>query len=144
VPWRRLPEQSPRQATATWERSAAICASILAAFTTIKANVAEGELVLPQRTERYLSRCPAGKTLSRRFSGDLAPALLVLGAKVDIVGAQGVRRIPLQELYVEDGKAHLNLADGELVAGVHLPASPPMSAYAKVRVRAPSTIRWPE
>jgi 4-hydroxybenzoyl-CoA reductase subunit beta len=78
---------------------------------------------------------PQGKRCHAAFSGDLAPALLVLGAEVDIVGAQGVRRIPLQELYVEDGKAHLTLADGELVAGVHLPATPPMSAYAKVRVR---------
>jgi 4-hydroxybenzoyl-CoA reductase subunit beta len=78
---------------------------------------------------------PQGKRCHAAFSGDLAPALLVLGAEVDIVGTQGVRRIPLQELYVEDGKAHLALADGELVAGVHLPAKPPMSAYAKVRMR---------
>ena len=78
---------------------------------------------------------PQGKRCHAAFSGDLAPALLVLGAEVDIVGTQGVRRVPLQELYVEDGKAHLALADGELVAGVHLPANPPMSAYAKVRVR---------
>lgn len=78
---------------------------------------------------------PQGKRCHAAFSGDLAPALLVLGAEVAIVGAQGVRRIPLQELYVEDGKAHLALADGELVAAVHLPADPPMSSYAKVRVR---------
>jgi 4-hydroxybenzoyl-CoA reductase subunit beta len=78
---------------------------------------------------------PQGKRCHAAFSGDLAPALLVLGAEVDIVGTQGVRRVPLQELYVEDGKAHLALADGELVAGVHLPAKPPMSAYAKVRMR---------
>jgi 4-hydroxybenzoyl-CoA reductase subunit beta len=78
---------------------------------------------------------PQGKRCHAAFSGDLAPALLVLGAEVDIAGAQGVRRIPLQELYVEDGKAHLALADGELVTGVHLPANPPKSAYAKVRVR---------
>lgn len=78
---------------------------------------------------------PQGKRCHAAFSGDLAPALLVLGAEVDIVGAQGVRRIPLQELYVEDGKAHLALAEGELVAGVRLPPNPPMSSYAKVRVR---------
>lgn len=78
---------------------------------------------------------PQGKRCHAAFSGDLAPTLLVLGAKVDIAGAQGIRRIPLQELYVEDGKAHLALADGELVASVHLPANPPMSAYAKVRTR---------
>jgi 4-hydroxybenzoyl-CoA reductase subunit beta len=43
--------------------------------------------------------------------------------------------MPLSELYVEDGKAHLALADGELIVAVHLPSNPPPSAYAKVRVR---------
>ena len=78
---------------------------------------------------------PQGQRCHAAYSGDLAPALLVLGAEIDIVGAQGHRRIPLGELYVEDGKAHLALADGELIVAVHLPAKPPSSAYAKVRVR---------
>ncbi len=78
---------------------------------------------------------PQGNRCHAAFSGDLAPALLVLGAEVDIAGAQGVRRIPLQELYVEDGRAHLALAAGELVTGVRLHANPSVSAYAKVRVR---------
>ena len=34
------------------------------------------------------------------FSGDLAPALLTLGAKVDIAGPQGRRTIPLEKLYI--------------------------------------------
>jgi 4-hydroxybenzoyl-CoA reductase subunit beta len=78
---------------------------------------------------------PQGERCHAAFSGDLAPALIVLGAEVDIVGAQGQRRIPLTSLYIEDGKAHLALATGDLVTGVHLPADPPASAYAKVRVR---------
>jgi 4-hydroxybenzoyl-CoA reductase subunit beta len=78
---------------------------------------------------------PQGQRCHAAFSGDLAPALLVYGAEVDIAGAQGQRRIPLSELYVEDGKAHLALAAGELVVAVHLPAAPPPSAYEKVRVR---------
>jgi 4-hydroxybenzoyl-CoA reductase subunit beta len=78
---------------------------------------------------------PQGKRCHAAFSGDLAPALIVLEAEVDIVGAQGHRRIPLAALYVEDGKAHLALAAGELVTGVHLPANPPASAYEKVRCR---------
>ncbi|MDE2135278.1 MAG: 4-hydroxybenzoyl-CoA reductase subunit beta [Alphaproteobacteria bacterium] len=78
---------------------------------------------------------PQGQRCHAAYAGDLAPALLVLGAEVDIAGAQGHRRIPLGELYVEDGRAHLVLADGELIAAVHLPSDPPPSAYAKVRVR---------
>jgi len=78
---------------------------------------------------------PQGKRCHAAFSGDLAPALLVYGAEIDIAGAEGERRIPLSDLYVEDGKAHLALAPGELVVAVHLPAAPPSSAYEKLRQR---------
>jgi 4-hydroxybenzoyl-CoA reductase subunit beta len=79
---------------------------------------------------------PQGQRCHAAYSGDLAPALLVLGAKVEIAGADGRRRIPLSELYVEDGRAHLALQDGELVTAVWLPPDPPASLYAKLRTRA--------
>jgi 4-hydroxybenzoyl-CoA reductase subunit beta len=79
---------------------------------------------------------PQGQRCHAAFVGDLAPALLVLGAEVSIAGTQGHRRVCLSELYVEDGKAHLTLADGELIVAVHLPSDPPPSAYAKIRTRA--------
>lgn len=78
---------------------------------------------------------PQGQRCHAAYSGDLAPALLVLGAEINIASAQGQRRIPLSEFYVEDGKAHLTLAEGELIVTVHLPSAPPRSAYEKVRVR---------
>jgi 4-hydroxybenzoyl-CoA reductase subunit beta len=78
---------------------------------------------------------PQGQRCHAAYTGDLAPALLALDAKVEIVGPQGSRRIPLGDLYVEDGRAHLGLAAGEIVVAVHLPADPPRSAYAKVRTR---------
>ncbi len=78
---------------------------------------------------------PQGKRCHAAFTGDLAPALLALGAEVEIAGADGKRRIPLEKLYVEDGLAHLAFAADELVIAVHLPASPPPSLYSKVRVR---------
>jgi 4-hydroxybenzoyl-CoA reductase subunit beta len=78
---------------------------------------------------------PQGQRCHAAYSGDLAPALLVLGAAIDIAGAKSQRRIPLSELYIEDGKAHLALADGELIVAVHLPAEAPLSAYEKVRFR---------
>jgi 4-hydroxybenzoyl-CoA reductase subunit beta len=78
---------------------------------------------------------PQGQRCHAAYTGDLAPALLALDAKVEIVGPQGPRRIPLGDLYVEDGRAHLGLAAGEIVVAVHLPADPPRSAYAKVRTR---------
>jgi len=79
---------------------------------------------------------PQGQRCHAVFSGDLAPALLVLGAEIDISGTQGTRRISLSQLYVEDGKAHLALLDDELVTAVYLPSNPPPSAYAKIRTRA--------
>lgn len=79
---------------------------------------------------------PQGQHCHAAFAGDLAPALLVLGAEIDIAGSQGNRRISLSQLYVEDGRAHLTLADGELIIAVHLPPNPPPSVYGKIRTRA--------
>jgi 4-hydroxybenzoyl-CoA reductase subunit beta len=79
---------------------------------------------------------PQGKRCHAAYSGDLAPALLALGAEIDIAGAQGQRRVALSKLYAEDGLSHLTLAAGELVVAIHLPSDTPASAYAKVRVRA--------
>lgn len=71
------------------------------------------------------------------FCSDLAPALLVHGAEVDITGPGGVRRVPLPDLYLDDGQAHLRLGDGELVSAVHLAPSPAglRTGYEKSRVR---------
>jgi 4-hydroxybenzoyl-CoA reductase subunit beta len=80
---------------------------------------------------------PQGNHCHAAFAGDLAPALIALAAEVEVAGPAGTRRLPLEALYVDDGAAHLALAHGELVAGVHIPAQPPgaRSAYRKVRVR---------
>ena len=64
------------------------------------------------------------------FSGDLAPALLTLGAEVDLAGPQGKRTVPLESLYIGysrqdqpvtetlgDGKYYLSLRPGEFVVG---------------------------
>jgi 4-hydroxybenzoyl-CoA reductase subunit beta len=83
------------------------------------------------------------------FSGDLAPALLTLGAEVDIAGPQGRRTIPLNKLYIGfarqdvpvteaqgDGKFYLSLRPGEVVTGVRAKNTPGLrSAYDKIRIR---------
>ncbi len=81
---------------------------------------------------------PQGKHCHAAFSGDLAPALLVLGAEVDLVSARGSRRIALAELYREDGAAHLTLAHDEILTTVRVPAARPdqRSGYRKARTRA--------
>jgi 4-hydroxybenzoyl-CoA reductase subunit beta len=80
---------------------------------------------------------PQGKRCHAAFSGDLAPALLVLGAEVQLVSARGTRRIPLAELYRDDGAAHLTLARDEVLSGVRIPAAATglRSGYRKARTR---------
>ena len=83
------------------------------------------------------------------FSGDLAPALLTLGAEVDIAGPSGRRTIPLEKLYIGfarqdmpvtetqgDGKFYLSLRPGEIVTAVRAKSTPGLrSAYDKIRIR---------
>ena len=78
---------------------------------------------------------PRGERCHAAFSGDMAPALLALGATVDIVGPDGARKIALGDLYVEDGRAHLALAPGEILVAARLPLTAPTSGYDKARTR---------
>ena len=80
---------------------------------------------------------PQGKHCHAAYSGDLAPVLLVLDAGVAIAGPTRTRRLPLAELYVDDGARHLALAADEIVAAVHIPAQPAnaRAGYRKARVR---------
>ena len=89
------------------------------------------------------------------FSGDLAPALLTLGAEVDIAGPSGKRTIPLNKLYIGfarqdvpvtetqgDGKFYLSLRPGEIVTAVRAKNTPGLrSAYDKIRIR--KSIEYP-
>jgi 4-hydroxybenzoyl-CoA reductase subunit beta len=64
---------------------------------------------------------PQGKHCHAAFSGDVAPALLVLGAEVELVAHQRTRRIALAQLYRDDGAAHLTLRPDELLSRVFVP-----------------------
>jgi 4-hydroxybenzoyl-CoA reductase subunit beta len=83
------------------------------------------------------------------FSGDLAPALLVFDADVDIAGPAGRRTMPLADLYIGyarqnepvtetrgDGKYFLSLRRGEIIAAVRARNAPGLrSGYDKIRIR---------
>jgi len=83
------------------------------------------------------------------YSGDLAPALLVFGAEIDIVGPAGARTMKLADLYIGyarqdepvtqtrgDGKYFLSLQPGEVIATVRTGNTPGLrSAYDKIRIR---------
>jgi 4-hydroxybenzoyl-CoA reductase subunit beta len=83
------------------------------------------------------------------FSGDLAPALLTLGAEVEVSGPDGTRKMPLASLYIGysrqdhpitetagDGKHYLALHRGEFITAVRAKNTPSLrSGYAKIRIR---------
>ncbi|HLM91466.1 MAG TPA: FAD binding domain-containing protein [Thermoplasmata archaeon] len=73
------------------------------------------------------------------FSGDLAPALMAVDAEVEVAGAEGRRRFPLEQLYdaAGDGIRRLTLRPGELLVGVDLPSATRgrPGTYLKLRVR---------
>jgi len=79
---------------------------------------------------------PKSTTCFATFSGDLAPALLVLDAEVEIAGHSGRRSMPLADLYTRDGRDYLSLEADEIVCAVILHATPGLrSGYDKIRVR---------
>ncbi len=80
---------------------------------------------------------PQGARCHAAFSGDIAPALLALGAEVELVSTRGARCLPLADLYRDDGAAHLTLARDEMLLRVCLPApsSTQRSGYRKARTR---------
>ena len=80
---------------------------------------------------------PGGRVCWAVFSGDTAPALLALDARVELASPRGRREVPLAEFYLNDGAARLAKAHDELLIAVRVP---PRSAgwsgiYKKYRVR---------
>lgn len=70
------------------------------------------------------------------YHGDIAPALMVLGAEVIAVGPSGSRRFPVADLFVEDGAQRVTLHPGEVLAVVVLPSvAGRHAAYEKARIR---------
>ncbi len=82
------------------------------------------------RVAKKSKRCYAA------FSGDVAPALIVLNAQVEILSPNGSRSIPVADLYQDDGMAWLTMADDEMITTIRVPLSDGWSsAYEKVQVR---------
>ena len=80
---------------------------------------------------------PGSESCWAVFSGDLAPALLCLGAEVEIAGPNGYRRVPLAQFYGNDGIAHIRMQRYEMLTRVLIPESSSgwKGSYLKLRVR---------
>jgi 4-hydroxybenzoyl-CoA reductase subunit beta len=80
---------------------------------------------------------PGGTKCWAAFSADTPPALLCLGAEIEIAGPLGVRRTALKDFYTNIGDARMKLEKNELLTRVFLPVSSAgyCGAYRKLRIR---------
>lgn len=78
-----------------------------------------------------------GKRCLATYQGDMAPALIALGATLRVVSKGSEREIPLAELYTGKGRRPLALEPDEIVAEVRVPAPVDGMAgdYQKLRLR---------
>ncbi len=85
------------------------------------------------------------------FSGDLAPAFLLYGGEIDLLGPEGARTVALKDFYIGysrqdgsagDGKNYMAIQPGEFVLRVRARNTPGLvSAYDKIRIR--KSIEYP-
>ena len=70
-------------------------------------------------------------------SSDSAPVLCAIGAEVTLTSRAGERRIPVADLFADDGIEHLTRRRDEILSAVHLPkaAEGERSVYLKLRRR---------
>lgn len=80
---------------------------------------------------------PGGTKCWAVFSGDTPAALLCLTAEIEIAGAAGFRRLPLQDFYRGEGDNYRNLQPDEILTRVFLPSTSGdyRGVYRKLRIR---------
>jgi 4-hydroxybenzoyl-CoA reductase subunit beta len=78
-----------------------------------------------------------GKACFAAYQGDMASALLALGAEVRVTHVGGERTLPLEELFTGRGKSPHFLQSNDILSNLRVP--PPLSAqgasYKKLRLR---------
>ncbi len=73
----------------------------------------------------------AGNLCNASPAADSVPAMIAAGATATIVGPNGRREVPVEEIALAPGRT--SLQKGELVASVFLPPRPPRSGDAYLR-----------
>ena len=70
-------------------------------------------------------------------SSDTAPVLSAIGAEVTLVSTAGERRLPVRDLFRDDGIEFLNKRSNEILTAIHLPARRGdwRTSYRKLRRR---------
>src|SRR5262249_25860858 len=80
---------------------------------------------------------PGGKRCWAAFSGDTPPALLCLGAELEIAGPKGFRRVAIKDFYTNIGDATMKLESNEMITRIFLPEATSgwKGSYMKLRIR---------
>ena len=79
---------------------------------------------------------PKSRVCYATFSGDLAPALVILDAEVEVAGPEGFRTLRLESLYTGDGERYLALEPDEFVVAVRARRPRGLrTGYDKMRIR---------
>jgi 4-hydroxybenzoyl-CoA reductase subunit beta len=69
-------------------------------------------------------------------SSDSVPLLCAMDAEATLLSTEGERRVPVRDLYNDDGIEYLTIRRGELLSQVHLPAQNGwVASYRKLRRR---------
>lgn len=84
---------------------------------------------VPCRTAPGSGRCWA------IFASDCAPALIAHQAQVTIVSPDGKRKLPLNELYTDDGMRPVEKEQTEIITKIDIPDIESESGYRKLRQR---------
>jgi len=76
-----------------------------------------------------------GKKCFAIYCGDLAPALISLGASVYLLGKKGEKEMPLKDIFSGDGKSPFSLRSDDLVKDIIIPSDKMRGGYEKLRMR---------
>lgn len=84
-----------------------------------------------------------GKKCVAAHSADAATALIALGARVDLVSAEGTRTLPVEAFYIADGQWNTVRRRDELVARIRVPLPGPGARMSYQKVRQRNSIDFP-
>jgi 4-hydroxybenzoyl-CoA reductase subunit beta len=84
-----------------------------------------------------------GKKCVAAHSADTVPALITLGASVDLVSVDGTRTVGVDSFFIADGVWNTIRGRDELVARVRIPIPDPAVRTAYVKVRQRNSIDFP-
>lgn len=76
-------------------------------------------------------------------SSDTAPVLCALGAEVTLASREGERRLPVADLFADDGIRHLARRPDEILSAVHLPAPAPADRAVYLKLRRRGAVDFP-